>query len=121
MQIVKARPTANQLTIGQMQLKVLRQLAKSRPGQPPPEGFFNTRGSGVRVHTLNDMLLSGLVKLKTRTTKAAIVHNFAITPLGRQALKDPKVAELPPSGWRKVIPLPTRANGHKPARRRRVA
>ena len=120
MQITKPRPEAERLTIGQMQLKVLRQLVKQKPGTPPPEGFFNSRGSGVRVHTLNDMLLNGLVKLKTRTTKHQIIHDFAITPLGREAMRDASVADLPASGYRKVIPLPVRAKG-QPARRRRVA
>lgn len=117
MQIVKPRPSPTRLTIGQMQLKVLRQLAKSKPGEAPPEGFFNTRGSGIREHTLNDMLLRGLVALKTRVTKNDLIHDFAITPLGRAAIKQANVAELPASGYRKVIPLPTRSQG----RRRKIA
>lgn len=122
MKIVKAKPAVERLTIGQMQLKVLRQLAKSKPGESPPDGFFNTRGSGVRQHTLNDMLLSGLVALKTKETKHELLHFFSITPLGKRAIKQANVAELPASGYRKVIPLPTRKqrNDNSP-RRRRVA
>lgn len=109
MRLLIARVPAEDLTIGAMQRKVLQTLQRVKPSDPIPTKLFNTRGSGVRKHTLTDMMLRGLVAAKPAKRGGAL--DFVITPLGAKVLKLGSVAKLPPTGYRKV-----QANG-----RRRVA